>query len=100
MDLADHWRHLAGQIESIADCTESGLKMLRAARETSDLTRSVGEACVAKMHTEPDKAQTMKAYRDARDAAIQRIATLRAARRTRDGGATPAKTKIRKPSPK
>jgi hypothetical protein len=29
MDLASHWRHLAGQIESIAHDRESALKTLR-----------------------------------------------------------------------
>jgi hypothetical protein len=55
---------------------------------------------MADKQSEADKAQAMKEYREARDAAIERIATLRAARLARDAAATPTKTKIRKSGPK
>jgi hypothetical protein len=45
--------------------------------------------------SEADKAQATKEYYEARDAAIQRIATLRAARLARDAATT--KTKSKKP---
>jgi hypothetical protein len=43
--------------------------------------------------TEAEKFQAMKEYREEQDAAIQRIATLRAARLARDAAAAPTKTK-------
>jgi hypothetical protein len=43
--------------------------------------------------SEAEKAQAMKECRDARDAAIQRIATLRAARLAQDAMASPTKIK-------
>jgi hypothetical protein len=50
--------------------------------------------------SEADKARAIKEYDEAPDAAIQRIATLRAARLARDAAATPTKTKGAKASPK
>jgi hypothetical protein len=50
--------------------------------------------------TEAEKAQAMKEYHEARDAAIQRIATLRAARLARDAAAAPTRTEGKKPVPK
>jgi hypothetical protein len=55
---------------------------------------------MAEKQSEADKAQATKEYHEARDAAIQRIATLRAARLARDAAATPTKTKGTKASPK
>ena len=50
--------------------------------------RMAGKQCDA------DKAEAMKEYQEARDAAIQRIAKLRAARLARDAGLQPqTKTK-------
>ena len=70
------------------------LKCISAEREGEDL-----EIRMAQKQSEAEKAQAMKEYHDARDAAIQRIATLRAARLARD--ATPSPTKIKgKPVPK
>ena len=48
---------------------------------------------MAQKQSEAEKAQAMKEYRDARDAAIQRMATLRAARLARDAAASPTKIK-------
>jgi hypothetical protein len=50
--------------------------------------------------SEAEKAQAMKEYREERDAAIQRIATLRAARLARDAAGPPTQTKGKKPVPK
>jgi hypothetical protein len=55
---------------------------------------------MADKQSEADKAQAMKEYREARDAAIERIATLRAARLARDGAALQTKVKSKKQSPK
>jgi len=55
---------------------------------------------MADKQSEADKAQAVKEYREAQDAAIRRIATLRAARLARDAGASPTKTKSKKPIPK
>jgi hypothetical protein len=56
------------------------------------------EITMAQKQSEAEKAQAMQEYREARDAAIQRIATLRAARLARDSAAPP--TKGKKPVPK
>jgi hypothetical protein len=58
------------------------------------------EIRMAQKQSEAEKAEAMKEYREARDAAIQRIATLRAARLARDAAATPTRTKSKKPVPK
>jgi hypothetical protein len=55
---------------------------------------------MAQKQSEAEKAQAMKEYREARDAAIQRIATLRAARLARDVAAAHTKTKGKKSVPK
>ena len=70
------------------------LKCISAEREGEDL-----EIRMAQKQSEAEKAQAMKEYHDARDAAIQRIATLRAARLARDATASPTKIKG-KPVPK
>lgn len=55
---------------------------------------------MADRQSEADKAQAMKEYREARDAAIERIATLRAARLARDAAAPRTKVRSKKQSPK
>jgi hypothetical protein len=50
---------------------------------------------MADKQTDADKAKAMQDYREERDAAIRRIATLRAARLARDA-ASPPKTKSKK----
>lgn len=63
--------------------------------------QSPNEVRMADKQSDADKAQAMKEYHDARDAAIKRMAALRAVRLARDAEAqTPAKTKNKKPSPK
>jgi hypothetical protein len=51
---------------------------------------------MADKQSEADKAEAMKEYHAARDAAIQRIASLRAARLARDAATPPTKTKSKK----
>jgi hypothetical protein len=55
---------------------------------------------MADRQSEADKAQAMKEYREARDAAIERIATLRAARLARDAAALRTKVRSEKQNPK
>jgi hypothetical protein len=55
---------------------------------------------MADKQSDTDKAQAMKEYHEARDAAIQRIATLRAARLAREAATPPTKTKSTKASSK
>ena len=50
---------------------------------------------MADKQTDADKAKAMQDYRDEHDAAVKRIATLRAARLARDA-ALPPKTKPKK----
>lgn len=53
---------------------------------------------MADKQSEAEKAQARKEYHEARDAAIQRIARLRAARLARDAAAqTPTETKSKNP---
>jgi hypothetical protein len=66
---------------------------------SQECTRS-DEVRMADKQSEADKAQAMKEYREARDAAIERIATLRAARLARDGAALQTKVKSKKQSSK
>jgi hypothetical protein len=92
-----------------ANDKESALKT-QLLRETNDLRDrsgsctlrgrtlgTLGEVTMADKQSEADKAQAMKEYREARDAAIQRIATLRAARLAREAAAPPTQTKGKKP---
>jgi len=53
---------------------------------------------MAQKQSEAGKIQAMKEYQEARDAAIERIATLRAARFARDAAAASAPTKTKKQS--
>jgi hypothetical protein len=55
---------------------------------------------MAEKQSEAEKAQARKEYQEAQDAAIQRMAKLRAARLARDAAATPTLTKGKKPVPK
>jgi hypothetical protein len=62
--------------------------------------QSPDEVGMVQKQSEAEKAQAMKEYREALDAAIQRIATLRAARLARDATTPPTQTKGKKPVPK
>lgn len=56
---------------------------------------------MANKQSDAEKIEAMKEYRDAHDAAIQRIARLRAARLARDAAAeVPTKATNKKPSGK
>jgi hypothetical protein len=58
------------------------------------------EIGMAQKQSEAEKAQAMREYREAQYAAVQRIATLRAARLARDAATPPTQTKGKKPVPK
>jgi hypothetical protein len=58
------------------------------------------EVRMADKQSEAEKAQARKEYQEAQDAAIQRMAKLRAVRLARDAAATPTLTKGKKPVPK
>jgi hypothetical protein len=111
-DSARLWRWpVRPQVHS--ECLPSGNRVTSAQSlvTSSDRVLKIRRKCIftydesveirmADKQSEADKAQAMKEYREARDAAVQRIATLRAARLARDAAAPPTQKKGKKTPPK